>query len=77
MKTGKPIFVIIVKNSNVHNFIDNNVNTQTDTKIVHIGRKSQNECVVMVSAGKRIISKPYGTRVQEGVLFHMSATTKF
>ena len=22
-------------------------------------------------------SKPYGTQVQEGVLFHMSATTKF
>ena len=29
------------------------MNTQTDTEIVHIGRKSQNECAVMVSAGKR------------------------
>ena len=39
--------------SNVHNFIDNNANTQTDTEIVHIGRKFQNECAVMVKAGKR------------------------
>ena len=39
--------------SNVHNFIDNNMNTQTDTEIVHIGRKPQNECAVMVNAGKR------------------------
>ena len=29
------------------------MNTQTDTEIVHIGRKSQNECAVMVKAGKR------------------------
>ena len=35
--------------SSVYNFIDNNVNTQTDTEIVHIGRKSQNECAVMVN----------------------------
>ena len=40
-------------NSNVHNSLHNNVNTQTDTAIVHIGRKSQNECAVMVNAGKR------------------------
>ena len=39
-------------NSNVHNFIDNNVNTLTDTEIVHIRRKSQDECAVMVNAGK-------------------------
>ena len=36
-----------------NSFIDNNVNTQTDNEIVHIGRKSQNECAVMVNAGKR------------------------
>ena len=47
MQTGKPISVII------ENFIDNNVNTQTDTVIVYIGRKTQNECAVMVNAGKR------------------------
>ena len=41
-------------NSSAHNVIDNNVNTQTDTEIVHIGRKSQNECAVMVNAGKRL-----------------------
>ena len=29
------------------------MDTQTDTEIVHIGRKSQNECTVMVNAGKR------------------------
>ena len=29
------------------------MNTQTDIEIVHIGRKSQNECAVMVNAGKR------------------------
>ena len=29
------------------------MNTQTHTEIVHIGRKSQNECAVMVNAGKR------------------------
>ena len=40
-------------NSSVHNFIDNKVGTWTDTDIVHIGRKSQNECAVMVNAGKR------------------------
>ena len=39
--------------SSVHSFIDNNVNTQTDTEIVHIGKKIQNECAVMVNAGKR------------------------
>ena len=39
--------------SSVHNFIDNNVTTQTDTEIAHIGRKSQKECPVMVNAGKR------------------------
>ena len=33
--------------------LDNNVNTQIDTEIVHIGRKSQIECEVMVKAGKR------------------------
>ena len=43
----------VCDNSSVHNFIDNNVNTQTDMEIVHIGRKSQNECAVMVNAGKR------------------------
>ena len=30
------------------------MNTQIDTKIVHIGRKSENECAVMVKAGKRL-----------------------
>ena len=40
-------------NSSVHNFIDNNGDTQTDTQIVHIERKSQDECAVMVNAGKR------------------------
>ena len=39
--------------SGVQNFIDNNVNTQTDTEILHIGRKSQNKCAVMVNACKR------------------------
>ena len=29
------------------------MDTQTDTEIIHIGRKSQNECAVMVNAGKR------------------------
>ena len=48
MRTGKHNSVI-----SLEKFIDNNVNTQTDTEIVHIGRKSQNECVVMVNAGKR------------------------
>ena len=38
--------------NSLENFIDNNVNTQRDTEIVHIGRKSQNECTVMVNAGK-------------------------
>ena len=37
--------------SNVNSFIDNNVTTQTDTEIVYIGRKSQNECAVMVNTG--------------------------
>ena len=40
-------------NNSLDNFIDNNVNTQIDTEIVHIGRKSQNKCAVMVNAGKR------------------------
>ena len=29
------------------------MNAQTDTEIVHIGRKSENECAVVVNAGKR------------------------
>ena len=29
------------------------MNTQADTGIVHIGRKSQNECAAMVNAGKK------------------------
>ena len=29
------------------------MNTQTNTEFVHIGRKSQNECAVMVNASKR------------------------
>ena len=43
----------ICDNSNVHTFIDKNMNIQTDTEIEYIGRKSQNECAVMVNAGKR------------------------
>ena len=35
------------------NFIENNMDTQIDTEIVHIGRKSPNKCAVMVNAGKR------------------------
>ena len=49
------------------------MNTQTDTEIVHIGRKSQNECAAMVNAGKRSFKALWDS----GVLFHMSATTKF
>ena len=44
----------ICDNSSVHNSIDNNVNTHTDTEIVHIERKSQNECAVMVNAGVKV-----------------------
>ena len=52
------------------------MNTQTDTKIVHIGKKSQNEFPVMVNCGKRSFKALWDSSV-EGVLFHMSATTKF
>ena len=60
----------------VHNFIDNNVDTQTDTEIVHIKKKAQNECAVMVNAGKRSFKALWDSDA-EGVLFHMSVTTKF
>ena len=50
MTTGKPSLDVY---SSVHNFIDNNMNTQTDIEIVYIGRKSRNKCGVMVNASKR------------------------
>ena len=49
--------------------IDNNVNTQTDTEIVHIGRKFQNQCAVMVSAGKRSFKAIWDSGAGRCVIF--------
>ena len=58
------------------NLIENNVDTQTDTEIVHIGRKSQNECAVMVNAGKRSFKALWDSGAGRHVI-PISATIKF
>ena len=55
-------------NSSVHNFIDNNKNTQIDTEVVNIERISQNECAVMVNAGKRSSKGPWDSDTGRGVI---------
>ena len=62
--------------NSLENFIENDVNTQMDTEIVHIGRRSQNECAVMVNTGKRSFKALWDSGAGRCV-FHMSATTKF
>ena len=32
---------------------DNNINISDDTEIIHLGRRSQNECAVLVNIGKK------------------------
>ena len=56
--------------NSLENFIDNNVNTQSDTGIVHIGRKSQNECAVMVNAGKRSFKALWDSGAGRCVISH-------
>ena len=56
--------------NSLENFIDNDVNTQSDTEIVHIGRKSQNECAVMVNAGKRSFKALWDSGAGRCVISH-------